>query len=187
MPRIPIMKTKFPSRAYIQTSGPRVGSIHRFRNDPGRDGYIHLMKGPNNLWWETEYEPLQGPDLPKDVEKYRQQMIDAIESGNTRRKLSRTRAYEDAVADERARQAYNRERMTQAVEMRKNELWRQYMEAEDPPPGIGWPVGKAERLDEEFEEQANWDVRGMVNPDEFLGPSDMDFREYYKDAPWRMW
>lgn len=103
-----ILKIKFPSRAYIQTSGPRVGSIRRFRNDPGRDGYVHLMKGPDNLWWETEYEPLQGPDLPRDIEKYRQQMIDAIESGNTRRKLSRMRAYEDAVANEMARQAYNR-------------------------------------------------------------------------------
>lgn len=108
MPRIPIIKTKFPSQAYMQTKGPRVGSTRRFRYDPGRDDYIYLMKGPDNLWWETKYEPLQGPELPRDVEKYRQQMIDAMESGNTRRVLSRTRAYEAAVAEERARQAYNR-------------------------------------------------------------------------------
>lgn len=109
MPRIPKMiKTKFPSQAYMQTKGPRVGSIHRFRYEPGRNGYIHLMKGPDNLWWETEYEPLQGPELPRDIEKYRQQMIDAIESDNTRRELSRRRAYEEAWAKEMARQAYNR-------------------------------------------------------------------------------
>lgn len=37
------------------------------------------------------------------------------------------------------------------LKRRKEELWRQYMEEEDPPPGIGWPVGKAEQLDKEFE------------------------------------
>ena len=92
----------------MQTKGPMVGSTRRFRYEPGRDGYMHLMKGPDNLWWETKYEPLQGPELPRDVEKYRQQMIDAMESGNTRRKLSRTRAYEAAIAEDLARQAYNR-------------------------------------------------------------------------------
>ena len=188
MPRIPKMiKTKFPSQAYMQTKGPRVGSIRRFRYEPGRNGYIHLMKGPDNLWWETEYEPLQGPELPRDIEKYRQQMIDAIESGSTRRELSRKRAYEEAWAKERARQAYNQKLIDDAVRLRKEEFWRQYMEEEDPAPGIGWPTGKAERLDEGFEEQAKWDVLGMKNPNEYPDPPDWDFREYYKDAPWRMW
>lgn len=77
--------------------------------------------------------------------------------------------------------------MAQAVEMRKRELWRQYMEEEDPAPGIGWPTGEAERLDDEFESQANWDVRGMKNPNEYPDQSDWDFRDHYKDAPWRMW
>lgn len=188
MLRIPIMKTKFPSQAYIQTRGPKVGNIRRFRYEPGRDGYMHLMKGPDNLWWETKYEPLQGPELPRDVEKYRQQMIDAMESGNTRRILSRTRAYEDAIAQERARQAYNQKLIEEAVRLRKEELWRQYMEEEDPPPGIGWPTGKGEELDEGFEEQARWDVQGMVNPnDNFWRITDDEFREKYKDAPWRLW
>ena len=154
MPRI--LKTKFPSRAYIQTSGPRVGSINRFRNDPGRDGYIHLMKGPDNFWWETEYEPLQGPDLPKDVEKYRQQMIDAIESGNTRRELSRMRAYEDAVANERARQAYNR----------KVAAWNEYVNMSP-------------------EERKFWANRGKLEYT-MMDYDDFDkFPDELSNAPWR--
>lgn len=187
MPRAPIIKIKFPSQAYMQTKGPRVGSTRRFRYEPGRDGYMHLMKGPDNLWWETKYEPLQGPELPRDVEKYRQQMIDAMESGNTGRVLSRTRAYEAAIAEDLARQAYNRERMAQAVAMRKRELWRNYMKEEDPPPGIGWSEERAELFDEELEKIANGDVRGWPDPNEQPGSPDWDFREYYKDAPWRMW
>lgn len=122
-----------------------------------------------------EYVPVQGPDLPYLVEQRRQEMRDAQE------------AYERALAEDLYRQDYNRKNIAQAVEMRKRELWRQYLEDVDPANGIGWPTGKAERLDDEFESQANWDVRGMKNPNEYLDPPDWDFRERYKDAPWRMW
>lgn len=131
---------------------------------------------PGSFYIEKEnWEPVQGPELPSKLEERRQ----AIRAAQD--------AYDADLAEERARQAYNRKNIAQAVKMRKNELWRQYMEAEDPPPGIGWPEGKAERLDAEFEEQANWDVRGLRNPNEYPDPPDWDFREYYKDAPWRMW
>lgn len=147
------------------------------------------MKGPDNLWWETKYEPLQGPELPRDVEKYRQQMIDAMESGNTRRKLSRTRAYEAAIAEDLARQAYNRKLYEDAIRQRKEELWRDYYQDNGAAMDAISPR-QMKRLDSEFDNRARWQVRGIEDPEDPYGWSEMDeaeFREYYKDAPWRIW
>lgn len=166
MPRIPrtlpaiprIRKTTFPDQMFMNR---RNGQIVRSNLDPEV--------------WDLPYIPVQGPELPWKLEQRRQYLRDAQD------------AYDADLAEELARQMGNRKRMAQAVEMRKRELWREYMDAEDPAPGIGWPTGKAERLDDEFESQANWDVRGMKNPNEYPDPPDWDFRERYKDAPWRMW
>lgn len=165
MPRIPriprIRKTAFPDQMFMHR---QTGSLSRSDLFPEDWGRIY-----------PDYIPVQGPELPLGLEERRQWLRNAQD------------AYETDLAEERVRQIENRRRMAQAVEMRKRELWRQYMEDVDPAPGIGWPKGKAERLDEGFEEQANWDVLGMKNPNEYPDPPDWDFREYYKDAPWRMW
>lgn len=124
-----------------------------------------------------------------DIEKYRQQMIDAIESGSGRRKLSRMRAYEDAVANERARQAYNRKLYEDAIQQRKEELWRDYYQNNEGAMDAILPR-QLKRLDSEFDNRASWQVRGIEDPEDPYGWSEMDeaeFREYYKDAPWRMW
>lgn len=63
---------------------------------------------------------------------------------------------------------------------RKREIWRQYMEAEDPPPGIGWPVGKAEQLDKEFERQALEDLEYELDTRRSNKPILMETR--YKDG-----
>lgn len=161
MPRIPrIRKTTFPDQMFMNRQTGRLTRSDLFPDDWG-------------AIYKT-YIPVQGPELPLELEQRRQYPRDAQD------------AYESAIAEERARQMENRKRIAQAVEMRKRELWREFMEAEDPAPGIGWPAGKAKSLDDLFESQANWDVRGMKNPNEYPDTPDWDFRERYEDAPWRM-
>lgn len=166
MPKIPRLKyTSFPEQSYMRT----------------------LIKPPST--W-SEPVPIQGPNLPRVMEYYRQGFKNYWPERQDfqMRRPSLEREYAKIVAQERARQAYNQKLIEDAVRLRKEELWREYMEEEDPPPGIGWPAGKGEELDEGFEEQARWDVYGMVNPnDNFWGITDDEFREKYKDAPWRMW
>lgn len=83
MPRIPrIQKTIFPDQMFMERQTRKLSRRDLFPEDWGEIYRTHI--------------PVQGPELPYTLEQRRQRLRDAQD------------AYEANLAEERARQAYNR-------------------------------------------------------------------------------
>lgn len=171
MPRIPIIrKTAFPDQMFMHR---QTGRLSRFDLSPEDYGRIY-----------PKYVPVQGPDLPLGLEQPRQCLRNAQE------------AYDAEMANEMARQAYNR----------KIAAWNSYSEL---PPRERAFIANQNRLRETLYDympswEANQYTRNFYNYEAMLPvkmvPGDKrtldldelpvyesfdEFPDELSDAPWR--
>lgn len=122
------------------------------------------------------------PRIPRNYRKYllerefrnhRPERLEEILAPSARSALEYVERYYPDPSSVRFREVYgpfmpSEERMIhprgfsaallREVERRKRRFWEDYMESSDPAPGIGWPPGRYEQLDEAFERQAMSDL-----------------------------